>query len=56
VKLWTIKTNECIATYDKHDGKVCYVALLFIIYNLYDITLASFLLYVASIVLCCIDN
>ena len=22
VKLWTIKTNECIATYDKHDGKV----------------------------------
>jgi WD40 repeat protein len=25
VKLWTIKTNECIATYDKHDGKVCYL-------------------------------
>jgi WD40 repeat protein len=24
VKLWTIKTNECIATYDKHDGKVRY--------------------------------
>lgn len=27
VKLWTVKTNECIATYDQHEGKVykgCY--------------------------------
>lgn len=22
VKLWTIKSNECIATYDQHEGKV----------------------------------
>lgn len=22
VKLWTIKTNECIATYDQHEDKV----------------------------------
>jgi len=27
VKLWTIKTNECIATYDKHDGKVWALAV-----------------------------
>ncbi|KAL5215921.1 hypothetical protein ABZP36_007322 [Zizania latifolia] len=27
VKLWTIKTNECISTYDKHDGKVWTLAL-----------------------------
>lgn len=22
VKLWTVKTNECIATYDQHEDKV----------------------------------
>lgn len=22
VKLWTVKTNECIATYDQHEEKV----------------------------------
>jgi len=23
LKLWTIKTNECVATYDAHDDRVC---------------------------------
>lgn len=24
VKLWTVKTNECIATYDQHEDKVLF--------------------------------
>ncbi|KAF3948649.1 hypothetical protein CMV_025384 [Castanea mollissima] len=27
VKLWTVKTNECIATYDKHEDKVWALAI-----------------------------
>ncbi|KAL6008390.1 hypothetical protein ACLOJK_033899 [Asimina triloba] len=27
VKLWTVKTNECIATYDQHDAKIWAVAV-----------------------------
>lgn len=29
VKLWTVKTNECIATYDQHEEKVLEELLYF---------------------------
>lgn len=30
VKLWTVKTNECIATYDQHEAKVLKFMLIYI--------------------------
>lgn len=29
VKLWTVKTNECVATYDHHEDKVPVDPLLY---------------------------
>lgn len=36
MKLWTIKTNECIATYDQHEDKVLKIFFMFLIYSLYE--------------------
>ena len=37
VKLWTVKTNECVATYDNHEDKVPVDPLL------YSLSFAEFL-------------
>lgn len=33
VKLWTVKTNECVATYDHHEDKVPVDPLLYYLFS-----------------------
>jgi len=33
VKLWTVKTNECVATYDHHEDKVPVDPLIYFLFS-----------------------